>query len=345
MRSDIRTHSNFWVSSIPPGWQYRNLEELCLKIVDNRGKTAPTSDHGIPLIATNCISNERMYPIYDKVRYVSPDTYRSWFRDHPQPGDIIFVNKGTPGRVSLVPKPVDFCIAQDMVAIRPNKELVDDKYLFALLRSTYFQKQVEAFHVGTLIPHLKKGDFKELIVPIPPKSIQNFIGKYYYDISLRITILEKVNINLNNIMQAIFKSWFIDFDGVSKFISTELGDIPTGWQIIPIGHAAEFANGFSYRGSEKYEQTRGFLFVTLNSIKEEGGFKKEYAWLDSNRLKEINFVKEMDLIIANTEQTNILSHLEMLENPTFLIVLIFVSVYKHSITFRNAGKSYISYLN
>ena len=61
-------------------------------IVDNRGKTVPTASSGIALIATNCIRNESLYPLYEKVRYVSEDTYRTWFRSHPQPGDIIFVN-------------------------------------------------------------------------------------------------------------------------------------------------------------------------------------------------------------------------------------------------------------
>ena len=84
------------------------LTELLDFIVDNRGKTVPTSEKGIALIATNCIKNEFLYPVYEKVRYVSQDIYETWFRSHPQPGDIIFVNKGTPGKTALVPNPVNF---------------------------------------------------------------------------------------------------------------------------------------------------------------------------------------------------------------------------------------------
>lgn len=65
--------------------------ELLSKIVDNRGRTCPTADTGLPLIATNCVQNDLLYPAFEKVRYVSKETYDTWFRDHPEPGDLIFV--------------------------------------------------------------------------------------------------------------------------------------------------------------------------------------------------------------------------------------------------------------
>ena len=69
--------------------------DLLEHVVDNRGRTtAPT---GRPLIATNCISNDRLYPSYDTERFVSDGTYRTWFRGHPISGDLIFVCKGSPG--------------------------------------------------------------------------------------------------------------------------------------------------------------------------------------------------------------------------------------------------------
>ncbi len=67
------------------------LSELLSEVIDNRGKTCPTSHSGIPLIATNCVRNDLLYPSYENVRYVSPDTYKTWFRGHPRAGDLIFV--------------------------------------------------------------------------------------------------------------------------------------------------------------------------------------------------------------------------------------------------------------
>ncbi len=48
--------------------------ELLSVIVDNRGRTCPTTETGLPLIATNCVRNEYLYPAFDKVRHVSKET-------------------------------------------------------------------------------------------------------------------------------------------------------------------------------------------------------------------------------------------------------------------------------
>lgn len=231
------------------------LSELVSNIVDNRGRTCPTSETGIPLIATNCIKNESLYPEKDKLRYVSRATYDEWFRDHPKPGDIIFVNKGTPGRVCLVPDPVDFCIAQDMVALRANEHLIYPNYLFALLRSPQTQAAITNLHVGTMIPHFKKTDFDKLILPVPDRSAQIQIGDLYVEFCKAIHILEKTNETLEAIAKALFKSWFIDFDPVrakaegrptglpteisdlfpDSFEDSELGEIPRGWKVQTFG--------------------------------------------------------------------------------------------------------------
>lgn len=95
----------------------RSLLDLLAKIVDNRGRSCPVADAGFPLIATNCLKHDHKYPMFENVRYVDSETYDHWFRGHPEPKDILFVCKGSPGHVAVVPDPVPFCIAQDMVAL------------------------------------------------------------------------------------------------------------------------------------------------------------------------------------------------------------------------------------
>jgi len=233
--------------------------ELLTKIVDNRGKTCPTSTSGIPLIATNCITNDTLYPVYEKVRYVSEETLDTWFRGHPEPDDIIITTKGTPGRVCMVPNPVDFCIAQDMVAVRADKTKIEPRYLFAILRSRNVQTQIENMHVGTLIPHFKKGDFDKLLIPVPNLAIQRLIGDQYFSQSAKIELNRRMNATLEAMARALFKSWFVDFDPVrakmegrqpagmdaataalfpDSFEDSPLGTIPKGWQAGKFGDIA-----------------------------------------------------------------------------------------------------------
>jgi type I restriction enzyme S subunit len=144
----------------------RALTDLLSFIVDNRGRTCPTVNDGFPLIATNCIKPDQREASFENVRYVDGETYTNWFRAHPLPGDVIFVCKGSPGRVAVVPDPVPYCIAQDMVALRANGDVVDPPYLYYRLSAPDVQSKIRNMHVGTLIPHFKKGDFGRLRLSI-----------------------------------------------------------------------------------------------------------------------------------------------------------------------------------
>lgn len=199
------------------------ITELLSFIVDNRGKTVPTASCGHKLIATNCVTNNTLFPVYEKIRYISDETYNTWFRSHPLPGDILFVNKGTPGRVCMVPDSVDFCIAQDMIALRADSKKIYNKYLFAVLRSREIQQQIYNTNVGDVIPHFKKQFLDQLLIPVPEWSIQKEIGDLYYTISLEAEYNKKINDNLQQQARAIYKEWFIDFGSTS-------GTTPSTWK-------------------------------------------------------------------------------------------------------------------
>lgn len=196
------------------------LDEISLKdavefVVDNRGKTVPIEQNGIPLIATNCINNDSLYPEFINIRHVSEDIYKNWFRAHPQPDDIILTNKGSQnGAICLVPDPVNFCIAQDMVALRAKKGVIYPRYLFAALRSKLVQTRIKDLNVDSVIPHFKKTDFDKLFFPKPSYHHQILIGDLYFNFCQKIHLNTQTNQTLESIAQAIFKSWFVDFEPV-----------------------------------------------------------------------------------------------------------------------------------
>ena len=261
------------------------ITSLLSEIVDNRGRTCPTAEKGIPLIATNCIGNENLYPVKKNIRHVSLETYNTWFRGHPKPGDVIFVNKGTPGRVCLVPDPIDFCIAQDMVSLRVN-EHINNLYLLAAIRAPQVQNQIQQMQVGTMIPHFKKGDFEKLLIQMRDMPTQLAIGKIYFELSQKIDVNERTSKTLEDIAQAIFKSWFIDFDPVKAKMAgekpagmdaataalfpdsmeeSELGLIPKGWRIGSLGEIADLQGGYAFKSSSWTET--GVPVIKIGSVK------------------------------------------------------------------------------
>ena len=246
----------------------RPLTELLSTIIDNRGKTVPTVDNGRILIATNCVTNNTLFPVYEKVRFISDEIYHTWFRGHPTPGDILFVNKGTPGRVCLVPDPIDFSIAQDMIALRADDTKVYNKYLLAVLRSDRIQRQIYNTSVGDVIPHFKKQFLNQLLIPIPDRKVQEFIGDLYYNLSYKVEHNNRINHNLEQQAQIVFDRIFnsdltnncllssiVDINPKRMLRKNEVarcidmtylntaGSFPSGWEFKPYSGGMKFING------------------------------------------------------------------------------------------------------
>ena len=146
--------------------------------------------------------------------------------------------------------------------IEPKK--VYPKYLFAVLRSHIVQSQIDNMHVGTMIPHFKKGDFDKLNIPLLDSCSQVAVGDLYFELSQRITLLRETNATLEAIAQALFKSWFVDFDPVRAkmegrppegmdeataalfpdgFETSELGEVPRGWRVGTFSNVCTISSG------------------------------------------------------------------------------------------------------
>lgn len=261
------------------------LSSVLQTIIDNRGKSVPTVESGFPLIATNCIKETSIYPTFENVRYVSCETLNSWFRAHLEPNDILFVNKGTPGRVCLVPDPVPFCAAQDMIGLRADPEKIDFRYLFAFLRSSWVKQTIANNHVGLVIPHFRKRDLDTLSVPIRARKEQEKIGELYLLLSKKIELNNQINAELETVAKLLYDYWFVQFDfPMTKAQAASLGrpelegkpyrtsggkmvhnptlnrEIPEGWSVVELKDIAQITMGQSPPGESYNDCGRGEFF-------------------------------------------------------------------------------------
>ena len=210
----------------------------------------------------------------ENVRYVDEETKNHWFRAHPKPNDIIFVNKGTPGRVCLVANPVTFCFAQDMVAFRCDPKKIDYQYLFAVLRSEYIQKKVENFHVGIAIPHFKKGDLDNLLIPrMATRAEELSLGQLYLMLSEKIECNNRINAELESMAKTLYDYWFVQFDfpdangkpyksagGKMVYNVALKREIPEGWREKELCQIANITMGTSPSGDSLNESGEGVEF-------------------------------------------------------------------------------------
>ena len=265
------------------GWKEIPLSKTTKFIVDNRGMTAPTVTVGIPLIATNCINNRALYPVFLNVRYISQDTYDNWFRAHAEPGDIILTLKGSQnGAVCLVPNPVNFAFAQDMVALRADENVIDPLFLFAALRTCDVQKQIKNMDVSGVIPHFKKSDFDKLILPYPEKSIQKIIGAIYFCLCNKIDLLHRQNKTLESMAETLFRQWFVE-------------DVQESWEARPLSAIADFLNGLA---CQKYPPQNGFDKLPVLKIKELSSGITELSDWATSKVKSEYIVEFGDVIFA-----------------------------------------------
>ena len=121
-------------------------------------------------------------------------------------------------------------------------------------------------HFGTLIPHFKKSDFERLMIPVPDEVTQKYIGNLYYDLSMAIELNNQINKNLEEMAQAIFKSWFVDFEPFKdgEFEESELGLIPKGWRVGCIGDYVKVKSGFAFKSS--WWETSGVPVIKIKEI-------------------------------------------------------------------------------
>jgi type I restriction enzyme S subunit len=214
----------------------RRLGDCLSFIVDNRGKTPPLSEHGIELIEINAIPGNRKSVDFDAVKkHVSQDTYNTWFRKgHPQVGDTLISTVGAIGRVAFVGKQRG-CIAQNVIAMRPDVNLVDPGYLFYVLSSDAIQNRLNSLNIGVAQPSLKVPHLLNVELEFPDLPTQRKIADILsaYD-DLIENNLRRIKI-LEEMAQSLYREWFVHFrfpgHESARFTDSDIGRIPIGWDV------------------------------------------------------------------------------------------------------------------
>ena len=119
----------------------------------------------------------------------------------------------------------------------------DQTFFFYFFADNRIVKEASNSSAGTRMPRARWDYLGELEFLIPSSEEQKKIGKILYDLDTKIENLQKQNKILEQIAQAIFKSWFVDFDGQTKFVDSELGKIPKGWKISEINDVCKTFGG------------------------------------------------------------------------------------------------------
>lgn len=202
--------------------------------------------------------------------FVSLEAARKYERFALKPFDTLFVMVGaTLGKTGFVKtQDLPALLNQNMWLIRAKPSLISPLYLHYAFK--VFSQPLLGMASGSARGFVKRDDFRQMIIPLPSAPEQVRISSLLGALDDRITLLRETNATLEAIAQALFKSWFVDFDPVRAkqegrapegmdeataalfpdgFEESELGLVPRGWRV------AQFAD-FIERQSvgKKYDQ-------------------------------------------------------------------------------------------
>lgn len=245
------------------------MEDALEALIDYRGKTPQKSDFGIPTLSAKTVKNN--FINYSECYYISTDEYKRFMvRGFPQKGDILLTTEAPLGMVARLDRD-DVAIAQRLLTLRGKKDVLDNDYLLYLLQSPYGQGLLKAKETGTTVTGIKQAEFRKIIVKLPDIEIQQKIGSILRSIDDTISINQKINNNLEQQAQTLYKSWFVDFELNS-------GVMPSDWKVSQLGSIAKISTEvFSpaknpnveveHYSIPAYDEKHYPIFETSNGIK------------------------------------------------------------------------------
>lgn len=173
-------------------------------------------------------------------------------------GDVVFSRRGDVTRNALVePHQVGWLCGTGCLKVRLGDEsIANAKFISYCLRLPETKDWLIRHAVGATMPNLNTSILSDVPVSLPPLKEQKEITEVLGTLDDRITLLRETNTTLEAIAQALFKSWFVDFDPVhakqqgrapegmdaqtaalfpDSFEDSELGMVPKGWRLVPFG--------------------------------------------------------------------------------------------------------------
>ncbi|WP_413505327.1 restriction endonuclease subunit S [Photobacterium phosphoreum] len=236
-------------------WPIVALSDVLETIIDYRGKTPPKSKDGIAVLTAASVKDGRV--LKDKVSYISQETYEKvTTRGFPKKGDVLITTEAPVGEVAPFPVDKTYHITRRIMALRGQCDVIDSDFLLYALLGPNNQSQLKACIRGSTVPRVLKTDITGLKFPLPPLFIQKQIGRFLASVDEKIHLNNQTNQTLEQMAQAIFKSWFVDFNPVKakingelpegmdaataslfpeKLVESELGLIPDGWNAVQVG--------------------------------------------------------------------------------------------------------------
>ena len=238
------------------------------KVIDIIGGGTPSTrvleywDGPIPWISVKDFPDNTKY-IYKTERTITKKGLEESSTKLLNTDDVIISARGTVGKIAMLSSPMAF--NQTNYGLRGKSSLIQQHFLYYALKNSV--DNIHRYTHGSVFDTITRRTFEEIYLKLPPLPTQKAIADTLSCLDAKIEVNNRIIKNLEQQAQAIFKSWFVDFEPFQdgEFVESELGLIPKGWSVGNLEGIAEITMGQSPKSSSYNNEGLGEVFYQGSS--------------------------------------------------------------------------------
>lgn len=253
-------------------WKEYKLEEICTKITDGSHFSPQACQTGYPMFS---VKDMLEYGFdYSNCKYISKKDFESMKSGDcvPQKGDILVAKDGSfLKQIFECKETKEEAILSSIAIFRPNQNIITPTFLCYLLKSPKVYNYIALNCVsGSALPRIVLKDFKKVTMQVPPLPTQQKIVAILSSLDDKIELNNKINTNLEQQAQTLFKNWFVDFEPFG-------GKMPEGWKVGIIGDLCSTISK-TYKSNDSH-------VVLINTSDVENGIILNHESVPNSNLK------------------------------------------------------------
>ena len=244
---------------------------------------------GTPIVTVEHLGNRRFSK--QNLPLVSDDDKKRLSKYLLQEGDIVFSRVGSVDRCSYVTSAEnDWLFSGRCLRVRCGNNC-HPLFLYYYFCKESVKQYIKSIAVGATMPSINTKLMAEIPILLPKLEEQRCIADFLSSFDDKIELNRRINDNLEQQAQALFKSWFVDNSNPN-------------WEETSLSEVASFVGGYSYTG-EELTDCSNIAMATIKNFGRNGGFKADgFKEINpSAKLKECHYANLFDILVAHTDLT------------------------------------------
>lgn len=212
-------------------WKEVRLGDVCSELSDGLHKAPKFIEKGEYIF----VNAKNLYNGYILDNDPTKKTSREEYLKYKKPlgkHTILYSIDGTIGNIARY-RGEKCVLGKGACYLNCNPQIVESSYLYYQLQGPHFKSYIHLMSTGSTIKHISLKTMREYVFELPSLTDQRRIASILSSLDRKIELNNKINADLEEMAQAIFKNWFVDFEPFKdgKFVDSELGMIPEGWKV------------------------------------------------------------------------------------------------------------------